>query len=26
MAELEALVADYAAKAQKLGWVPMHRW
>jgi hypothetical protein len=26
MAELEALVADYTQKAQKLGWVPMHGW
>ena len=26
MAELEALVADYKAKAQKLGYVPMHGW
>jgi len=26
MAEIEALVADYLAKAQKLGWVPMHGW
>jgi hypothetical protein len=26
LAELEALVADYLAKAQKLGWVPMHGW
>ena len=26
MAELEALVADYKAKAEKLGYVPMHRW
>ncbi len=26
MAELEALVADYTAKAKKLGWVPMHGW
>ena len=24
MAELEALVADYVAKAKKLAWVPMH--
>ena len=24
MAELRALVADYLAKAKKLGWVPMH--
>jgi hypothetical protein len=24
MAEIEALVADYTAKAQKLGYVPMH--
>ena len=26
MAEIEALVADYTAKAQKLRWVPMHGW
>ena len=26
MAELEALVADYKAKAHKLGYVPMHGW
>ena len=26
MAELEALVADYQAKAEKLGYVPMHGW
>jgi len=26
MAELEALVADYQAKAKKLGYVPMHGW
>jgi hypothetical protein len=26
MAEIEALVADYVAKAQALGWVPMHGW
>ena len=26
MAELEALVADYTAKAAKLGYVPMHGW
>ena len=26
MAELEALVADYKAKARKLGYVPMHGW
>ncbi len=26
MAELRALVADYVAKAKKLGWVPMHGW
>ncbi len=26
MAEIEALVADYTAKAKKLGWVPMHGW
>ncbi len=26
MAELRALVADYTAKANKLGWVPMHGW
>ncbi len=26
MAELRPLVADYTAKAQKLGWVPMHGW
>ena len=24
--ELEALVADYKAKAHKLGYVPMHGW
>ena len=26
MAELEALVADYQAKAARLGYVPMHGW
>ncbi len=26
MAELEALVADYTAKAARLGYVPMHGW
>ena len=26
MGELEALVADYLAKAKKLGYVPMHGW
>ncbi len=26
MAEIGALVADYIAKAKKLGWVPMHGW
>jgi hypothetical protein len=26
MAEIEALVADYKAKAEKLGYVPMHGW
>jgi len=26
MPELEALVADYKAKAKKLGYVPMHGW
>jgi hypothetical protein len=26
IAELEALVADYKAKAEKLGYVPMHGW
>ncbi len=25
-AEIEALVADYLAKAEQLGWVPMHGW
>ena len=26
MTEIEAIVADYTAKAKKLGWVPMHGW
>ncbi len=26
MAEIEALVADYTTKAEKLGYVPMHGW
>jgi hypothetical protein len=26
MAEIEALVADYRAKAEKLGYVPMRGW
>jgi hypothetical protein len=26
MAEIQALVTDYTAKAEKLGYVPMHGW
>ncbi len=26
MTEIEALVADYTTKAEKLGYVPMHGW
>jgi len=26
IAEIKALVADYVAKAQALGWVPMQGW
>jgi len=26
MAELDAIVDDYVAKADRLGWVPMHGW
>lgn len=26
MAELEAIVDDYVAKADRLGWIPMHGW